>query len=306
MSTLKRAKRATPYLSPRTLAAALGVSESSLKRWADEGRLTAERTAGGHRRIRVAEAVRFIRRAGLSVVKPELLGVELSEPSTGGERGASAGERLYIALVEDRWSEARSLIVSLYLDGSGPGWIFDGPVREALARVGELWKHDPSGIFLEHRAVDTCLRALQELRQMIPPPPADAPVALGGGFADDVYLLPSTMAAMVLADAGWEAWNLGADTPVEATIAAIRHYRPRMVWQSFSATPRHPREAAAGLERIAAALEQGTLVVGGRGADSLPLPARPTLHRIGSMAELAAFARGVGLSGGGRGPGAPR
>jgi excisionase family DNA binding protein len=51
-------------LSPRELAAAVGVSESSLKRWADEGRVKVARTAGGHRRIELAEAVRFIRQSG--------------------------------------------------------------------------------------------------------------------------------------------------------------------------------------------------------------------------------------------------
>ena len=46
-------------LSPREVAVALGVSESSVKRWVDLGELAALRTAGGHRRITRAEAVRF-------------------------------------------------------------------------------------------------------------------------------------------------------------------------------------------------------------------------------------------------------
>ena len=40
-------------LSPRELAEAVGVSESSLKRWADRGRVHVHRTEGGHRRIPV-------------------------------------------------------------------------------------------------------------------------------------------------------------------------------------------------------------------------------------------------------------
>ncbi|MCA9674189.1 MAG: helix-turn-helix domain-containing protein, partial [Myxococcales bacterium] len=60
-------------LSPRELADALGVSESSLKRWVDAGRIRAARTEGGHRRIRLSEAVRFIRDSGTPIVRPELL-----------------------------------------------------------------------------------------------------------------------------------------------------------------------------------------------------------------------------------------
>ena len=62
-------------LSPKDLADAIGVSESSLKRWTDAGRIRASRTDGGHRRIALEDAVRFIREAGVPVVRPELLGM---------------------------------------------------------------------------------------------------------------------------------------------------------------------------------------------------------------------------------------
>ena len=62
-------------LSPRDLADAIGVSESSLKRWADAGKIQVSRTDGGHRRIPLAEAVRFIRATGAQVVRPDILGI---------------------------------------------------------------------------------------------------------------------------------------------------------------------------------------------------------------------------------------
>ena len=43
-------------LSPREMATVLGVSESSIKRWVDDGAITSTKTAGGHRRITVSEA----------------------------------------------------------------------------------------------------------------------------------------------------------------------------------------------------------------------------------------------------------
>src|SRR4051812_21827012 len=61
------------YLSPRELAGALGMSESSLKRWIDAGRIRATRTEGGHRRIALADALAFVRETGTPVVHPELL-----------------------------------------------------------------------------------------------------------------------------------------------------------------------------------------------------------------------------------------
>jgi MerR family transcriptional regulator, light-induced transcriptional regulator len=283
------------HVSPRTLAAAIGMSESSLKRWADEGRLTVERTAGGHRRIPLAAAVQFIRRSGLAVVRPELL--ELAAEAGGTMRAARdrevVGSQLYGALLDDRAVEARSLIVSLYVDGASLAWICDEVIRGALSRVGALWEHGSEGIFLEHRATETCLRALGEVRRLLPPVPGDAQVAVGGGFEEDEYDVPSVMAAMILTEAGYRARNLGARTPVMATLAAIAHYGPGLVWQSLSMEPRSPRDAARGLLEIATAVAPGSLVVGGRALGTVPLPAAANLHSLGSMAELAAFARGA-------------
>jgi MerR family transcriptional regulator, light-induced transcriptional regulator len=67
------------------------VSEPSLKRWADEGRLEVERTAGGHQRIRRAEVIGGW--ASEAVEMPRLSGVlRLSTPGelAGYTKGRAA------------------------------------------------------------------------------------------------------------------------------------------------------------------------------------------------------------------------
>lgn len=59
-----------PLLSPRELAQAIGVSESSIKRWIDDGLIGATKTAGGHRRIAGSEAIRFVREVARSCSVP--------------------------------------------------------------------------------------------------------------------------------------------------------------------------------------------------------------------------------------------
>jgi MerR family transcriptional regulator, light-induced transcriptional regulator len=271
------------------------VSESSLKRWADEGRLGVERTAGGHRRIPLPEAVSFIRRSGLTPVRPELLGLPDGGSMTmrrARDRGRAVGD-LYDALVEDRAAAAASLIVSLYAEGAGLAWLCDEVIRPALSRVGELWEHGPEGIYLEHRATDTCLRALAELGRLIPAAASDGPVAVGGGAAGERYQMPSAMAALVLTESGYRARDLGANAPVEAVLVAVERHRPHLVWQSISVRPERPAELSRGLTRLAEAVEPGVLVVGGQAAAAVSLPGAGNVHRLGSMAELAAFARGA-------------
>ncbi|MGB5390214.1 MAG: helix-turn-helix domain-containing protein, partial [Thermoanaerobaculia bacterium] len=62
-------------LSPKEFAQAIGVSESSIKRWVDSGTIPASKTAGGHRRIAMSEAVRFLRETKTPLLHPDILGL---------------------------------------------------------------------------------------------------------------------------------------------------------------------------------------------------------------------------------------
>lgn len=278
-------------LSTRQLADAVGVSESSIKRWIDDGLVTASRTAGGHRRVALADAVRFVRDAHLPVVRPEVLG--MPDVASAPERPADVGEALYRALLAGADAEARGLVERAWLRGESVAALVDGPLRSALAWLGDLWRHDAYGIFLEHRATDLCLQALAHIRALVAPAD-DAPVALGGGPTGDPYLLPTMAAAVVLACEGWRAINLGPDTPWGTFERAATRLEPRLVW--VSATGEGPSEPLVdGLAALARTLgPRGIEVVaGGRGLTGATLPRVPHLHSGNTMAELAAFARGL-------------
>ncbi|MBZ0232385.1 MAG: hypothetical protein K8M05_08535, partial [Deltaproteobacteria bacterium] len=145
-------------LSPRQLALAIGVSESSLKRWADAGKLHVSRTDGGHRRIAVTEAVRFIRDAGLTVVRPDLLGL-------GGRRRRHAGEA-----PETDARVIRAQLVGRFLGGESIAALADGPIADALARLEERRDrdaHDTRGAkndMLARVATDAWSQAIAALR----------------------------------------------------------------------------------------------------------------------------------------------
>lgn len=280
------------FLTPRDLAAAIGVSESSLKRWADEGFLRASRTAGGHRRIPISEAVRFIRETHCAVVRPELLGfgdARLEAPIESGNAGRALAE----AFLRDDQKAARGLLLGEFLSGVSIASIFDGPLRFALERIGECWLEGPEGIMIEHRAVDTAVHSLSTMRSTIEKPVATAPRAVGGAPGGDPYLLPSLGCAIVLAECGFSDVNLGPNTPLEALLSAIDRHRPAIVWRAAT-EPIRGEDLGHDLREIAARIAPwgGTLVVGGRsrpGAQDLPEGVRV----LGSMAELAALANAI-------------
>lgn len=292
---IKVPPEAKPLLSPREIARAIGVSESTLKRWVDAGAVATTRTPGGHRRIPFAEAVALIRRSGVPLRHPALLGLPEMGADVVAPGAPGAGDQLYDLLAQDDAAWARGFVISLYVAGWTLPAIFDGPMRTALTRIGELWRHDGQGIFLEHRATQICLQALLQLRGMLPGPPADAPFALGAAPTGDPYLVPSQMAAVIAADAGFREHNLGPETPIEVLRRAVAHHRPRLVWVAMSTTPADLRGVAADLAELASLLESGggVLAVGGRAAATLGPVSTGGLQRLGSMGELAALARGL-------------
>ena len=286
------AKASQDFLSTQALARAVGVSESSIKRWVDDGTIRSTRTVGGHRRIRRTDAVRFVRATRATVVVPQILG--LAGPvDPKSMTVAGAGDVLTDLLMRGAEHEARAVLESLYLAGESFAAILDGPFRSALDHIGAIWCHDRTGILLEHRAVQICVRALSQLSTLLPAS-AVAPAAVGSAVAGDPYLLPSMAAALVLAGEGFDAVNLGADLPATSLAEAMTRLDARLVWVSVSTATDGPalgRELASLVE--AAAARSTHVVVGGRAATKVPLNAAANLFVGSSTGELAAFARGL-------------
>lgn len=272
------------HLSPRQAARALGASESSLKRWVDAGDLATSRTAGGHRRIPLAEVRRFARSEGLVLRDPVLAGG--IAPAVGAQLTAAVTR----ALLAGEGAEVQGLILRAHLDGIAVAALADGPLRYAMEAVGELWQHGEEGIAREHHATLLVLRAGEALRSVLPVPATDAPVALGGAPAGDPYQLPSLLASLVLQAAGWRTIDLGADVPDGALVAAARHHGAALVWRCF--TSDLAAQASVGLASVCHRLAPCRVVAGGRCSALLgDLPGVSNLERPAAMAGLATLAR---------------
>jgi methanogenic corrinoid protein MtbC1 len=269
----------------------------------DSGDVKLVRTAGGHRRIPLAEATQFIRKINAVVVRPDLLGLM---PVRGGVDNADAADvttathasddqRLYDALLAGDARLAKALIQSWYVGGRDLPGMFDGPVRVAMHRIGELWAHDSRGILQEHRATAICVEALAGLRTLMIAPDAQAPLALGGAPQGDPYQIPSMMAALVLSDCGYREVNFGANTPVALLATEAIERRAKFVWISVSEISDH-KSLCGELRNATKTLATADipLVLGGRRHAECTIDGpRENVVRMGSMAELAAYARGA-------------
>lgn len=282
----------TQVLSPKQMARVIGASESSIKRWIDDGQIQALRTNGGHRRVSLAEAVRFIRDRHHEIADPIPLGLSTLHIDTS----SSMDQRLYDALTQNDASTARTLLVTAYVSGTPVAQLCDGPLRLTLERIGTLWNHgNPNaGIAIEHQSIDTCLHALNHLRGYLPPVSLDAPVALGGAPAGDPYLIPSLMASMTFDTCGYRTFNLGPNTPLEVLRNAALRQRPKLVWLSVC-SPDGLGTLHQPLMRLADELADlgAALVIGGRQSDQLTLEPRVNVKRTTNLTDAAAFARAL-------------
>lgn len=283
-------------LSTSEFAKALGVSDSSVRRLADAGELEIHRTRGGHRRIPVSEAVRYIRDTHAPVRNPELLGLEIAPQEIDAE---SAASRMLQVLEEGHASSVIGLMQWLYASGMNVAELCDGPITSAMYHIGDRWPHDKRAIFIEHRATILCCRALNQLRLSIPEPDEEAPKAIGAAMSGDMYLMPTLFASLVLYEAGYNEINLGPNTPLDVLADSVIDETPNLVWLSI-AEPFRSKSQLAEVIKLAdvARQHQTKFIVGGRNTSSLDSAATDTEGnarwiRCSSMIELRRIATSI-------------
>ena len=102
-------------LTPKEVARAIDVSESSVKRWCDKGSIPTQYTPGGHRRITMAGLIGFLRDSRHQLVHPEALGL----PATIGQTARvidRARDQLTDALAAGDEPRCRQIAIDLNTD----------------------------------------------------------------------------------------------------------------------------------------------------------------------------------------------
>jgi excisionase family DNA binding protein len=218
------------YLSTAEASRALGVSVSTVKRWVDDGILPAHKTAGGHRKLLVADVVR-LGRAGklpnLDVSRLEVLGGS-DVPKAENDLRTLAAKALEAA----DGNALRSVVLGAYQTGVPIDRLFDDILMPAIFHLrGTGASH---GSFRYQQAVQECKGSLYELKSILELRASqNCPLAVGGAGVGNHDPLFSLLIQLVLLDAGWDPVNLGPDTPFTSFRAAIAELRPRLLWISF-------------------------------------------------------------------------
>lgn len=278
--------------SPKQVAQALGVSESSLKRWCDRGFIKTTRTAGGHRKVLTADAIEFAKSRGISFVSPEALGLPpLSDTATA--QFENSAQLLCDALLAGNESICRQIVLNLTLTGVTLSRIFDDVLARAFAKIGDRWACQEADVYQERRGCEIMLRTLSELRKQQVRVEGKL-TACGGTAAGNPYSLQTMMTELVLRDCGFQAASLGMSIPFESLARAIRDTRPTIFWLSAAYIP-DDREFLNGFSLLSSecARTKSALVIGGR---AIPQSMREQMvyaSYCDTMQQLATFASSI-------------
>jgi MerR family transcriptional regulator, light-induced transcriptional regulator len=221
-------------LSTVDVARLFDVTVTTVKRWADDGSLRCHKTPGGHRKFPVRNVVEFA-----ELHKLETIGVlalpEEDKLCTSIETALVNRNfpLLVDAFVQKALSPDRSdlyIFFSYLYEHHVALWeIFDNILRPGMAEIGARWERDEIGVNQEHRASYETLDALARLQsEVFVKPDAGKSVVLACPEGE-MHEIGLRSIAHIFEAEGWTAHYVGAGTPLESIIDAVRELGPSLV-----------------------------------------------------------------------------
>lgn len=262
-------------ITTRAVARMLGVTETTIKRWADEGLLRCIRTPGGHRKFLLRDLEGFASTHGITpagIQPPPMTKAQFEELALGvslHEYSRIAAVLMDELLQADR-NGVYELLTYLITNGLSLPLIADEVIRPAFHRIGELWEQGKLGVNQEHAATFTMQEALSRLVPTLHHKPVKELVVLSACPPDEQHELGLRCLSYCLELEGWHTRYLGANTPVESLLRQINQLKPQLVALSVT-TPTPKRYVIEQLTTVARAVRarRAKLILGGLASTSL-------------------------------------
>jgi len=181
-----------------------------------------------------------------------------------------AARYLELLLAGDR-PEAMRVIMDAVSEGVAIRDLYDRVLRAVQHEVGRLWQSGRVSVAMEHYITGVNQVLMARLYPAVADRLASGPKFVGACVGGERHELGIRMVSDLLQLEGWDAVCLGADTPLDAVVAALAEHRPAVLGLSVTLAFNVPvaqrfieavREAAAGA-RV-------HVIVGGRPFDAIP------------------------------------
>ncbi len=226
-------------LSTQEVASMINVTETTVKRWADEGKLNCAKTLGGHRKFKMKDIVAFAEVNGypLSGVHPPPMTHEQKELLQFGVITRNYKKVADVFLEEALQGDAsglQQLLQYLYKNHISMGSIADEVIRPALVRIGEMWYNGTLGIEQEHIASNAITEALIRFAPEIHHKGSNGLTALCACPEGEYHEIGLRSFSYVLESEGWSVYYVGANTPFDTIQSFMKTMQPNVVCLSFT------------------------------------------------------------------------
>ena len=306
----------SPTLTVAAVARRLGVAPATLRTWARRyGLGPSAHTAGAHRRYSAQDLARLVvmRRlthegvapaeaARLALAQQELVeqadvlapvialvpggptpdAVQAQAPRTGGGRivslpQASPAVRGLARACMALDSAAVTEVLRRQVAAEGVVRTWDALIAPVLVGLGERWAATGEGVEVEHLLAECVTAVLGSTTARLREPRNSGPVLLAC-VDEEQHTLPLHALAAALAERDVGCRLLGARTPPEALVSAVRRSGPGVVFLSASMSV----PAVTDLAQLVRVRPAPRVLVGGGGWPS-ELP--PTVRRVSSLQQ---------------------
>ena len=250
------------WLKTTDAAQIAGVGTSTIKRWADEGRLQCSRTPGGHRRYRREDIESILESEGVDASAAHWLEIVSGRASTFEAELLLARSRL------GAWHRVAT------------------EVGSAVELMGQRWANGEMSIVAEHRATERIRRGLASISERILV--REGALAALVGVPDDPHTLGLSLVELCLREAAVESIWVGARTPVSEVVEFVESASIDLLAVSASSLSTDEERLESFARPLAdVCAERGTaLVLGGGGR----WPRLPGTQRFTNLAEFSDFA----------------
>jgi excisionase family DNA binding protein len=224
----------TKLFSTADIATAMGVSESSVKRWIDTGTLRAEKTPGGHRRVALTDFYNFLRATGKKLVSAEAIG--LPESAEVGPKSLLEVCRTSLQIGDAFTFE--SALQILRLTEPNAAAFLDKTVFPAFKAVRATCNHPSEECLVLHRAIGVTKAALKST--MTPPVealPSGSPRVVLADIGYEVDGIPTLFAEAAVWDMA-QCLQLGTCVPSAVIEGALDGFNASVLWLSASGAAR--------------------------------------------------------------------
>ena len=237
------------WISTKETTRILGVAPTTLRRWADEGKLVCQRTAGGHRRF-LRSSIESLRQ-------------------TGFEATTSAPElREWVAFLRNNdVHRVRQRLNRLYAESENWFAVADF-LGSVSVEIGELWAEGELSVIEEHIVSARLYHAVSALSCEFDVP-RGAPVGFLTTIAEEHHALALSLVQVCMRSVNIDALIPGTNMPITELLHHIRTngLGVSIIALSASRWSSDPISLARSYDDIAAACreEDIDLVVGGEG-----------------------------------------